>query len=610
MIMMKLTDHKALPSYINERKGFIIVFIEDAVIALLFLALALLFLTYTEVPFTLPKLIALRAGSLLLLLVWLYRFKSGELKSIPAHIFHIIIALGVWWVITTFSAIHTFTALNGVHGRYNGLWTYEIYLLLLVIFSSLPLDHDRIVRILRYFVISTIPVALYTAVQIMNLDPIPWNSDRPASTTGNPVITGALLGLSLPFALILFLREKKALKKIWWWLAFFLLFWGMLSTSGRGPFIGASIAVAGVIIAGIRYRFLNIKKDLILIFCALALSFALFSCNNLDSQTARDRLTISGLKTDVAFQSRLTYYKAALSIIKDYPLAGVGFENFRNIYPGYRPPDDLGLLPTMIHNGYLQTALTNGGPSLLLYLALLTCVYTLLIKALIKEKEVELKALAAGFIAAITGHLVQDLSGWPDISLTPFFWIILGLSISMLNTGNLSFSLTRPKKFSVYLLSLCCAALLFVLSLNAIDMLRAEKLFWFSRQLDVGRNWQKTEAIIRQSLEYVPGNHHYADKAGLVYFRRMETAGDPVAYRNGIRLFEEAHSLNPYDPYPLIHGIYIDRIAIVKGLISHPSLFTQKAMITLQELDRNNPLIYEAMARLLEAEGKSAEGGR
>ena len=79
------------------------------------------------------------------------------------------------------------------------------------------------------------------------------------------------------------------------------------------------------------------------------------------------------LESDPSFTNRFVFYRAAAGMIRDHPIAGVGFESFGLMYPRYRPvePEQLpaDVIPSMVHDGYLQAAATTGIPGLILYVA-------------------------------------------------------------------------------------------------------------------------------------------------------------------------------------------------------------------------------------------------
>src|SRR4029077_4440484 len=90
-----------------------------------------------------------------------------------------------------------------------------------------------------------------------------------------------------------------------------------------------------------------------------------------------------------------------------------------------------------VHNGYLQMAVTNGLAAPVFYLVLMTSILWLLLRTtrqLVSPRRSGPAArhplVGAAFIGAIVGYLVQDLSGWQEISLSAFFWPLLGAAVS------------------------------------------------------------------------------------------------------------------------------------------------------------------------------------
>jgi tetratricopeptide (TPR) repeat protein len=263
----------------------------------------------------------------------------------------------------------------------------------------------------------------------------------------------------------------------------------------------------------------------------------------------------------------------------------------------------------MVHNGYLQIALSSGVLGLVLYLAFLMLIFLRLWKSFQRSGEGRGKVLLLAFMASFFGFLIQDLSGWPDIALTPFFWILLGLGLSFCLTDQPQ----RPEKFgriaAYFLWAIFGGSVLFLgfLIPDAFNRLAADRLFGVSQRLSIAEEWPEIESNITKAVQRVPRDAHYQDLCGVYYIRRLGLTGEPVLYREGAAFLKKAHSLNPFDPYVLIHRIDLDQVALAKGLISEAARETQQAMFKLQAMDRNNPTIYRAMAKLKIREKKYSE---
>ncbi len=590
---------------------------EEFTCGLLFFSLALLFSTNLQVNFTLPKLAALRIGALLVVLVWLYRLKRNEVIAIPKTILFPAMALGVWWIGSTFFAVHKPTALNGVYGRYNGLWSHLIYLLLFLSAASSSFSVERSERVLRIFIAALIPVALYAVFQYCRLDPLQLPSDRTVSTIGQPVILAVLLGLAMPFILTFQLRAAGFAERLWWGAVMVIFIIACGTTFSRGPWIAIAVSLIMVLFLHIKRKGIEFKAGIAVItvgIVCLALAAAiLLRPAFLDHQQSpvniRERLQFfTQAKIDRSILSRIVYYRAAFQMLQEHPFVGIGFENFRVLYPRYRPMEDnkyfLDVIPTMVHDGYLQTALTNGIPALLCYVVLIAFVLRLLFKRYKELTDWKSKSLATAFTASITGYLIQDLSGWLEIALTPFFWILLGLAVSFCCCGKKQLAMSEKGKSAVFVVALISIVLLLFLSVDAFRRIEADRLLWNSNNLDVGQDWREIEANLARGMELLPGDAYYEDQAALFYMRRLDSANDRDAYEKGGDILEKAHVHNPFDPYVLLHRIDNDEIALKKGFIKIPSGFGEKAMGDVLDLDKNNPTVYESIARLYFAEKK------
>lgn len=580
-----------------------LVLIEDIALAVLFFSVALAFTTKIQVHFTLPKLVALRFSAFFIVFIWIYRIKIGEIKAIPKPVLFTGIALGLWWIFTTFFAVHVPTAIHGVYGRYNALLNHEIYLLLFFIMASIPMDLRRMERILKIFVAAFVPVALYAIIQFYGFDPFPWPIGRSASTIGNPVILGAVLSLAFPFIIVLLFVTKSNAVRIYWGVIAVLFLVGIITTLSRGPFAAIIVSFIIIFMMNLRKFKTNFKKIIIFIvpLVVLAFVFAAFSYGGMAKITDRIK-TVSNIKTDGNILARLVYYKAAINGIKDYPILGVGFENYRIVYPKYRLFEDniyhKDTIPTMVHNGYIQTALTNGIPALVLYMVLVLFVFVFLIKAFRKTQNIDMRFLYSGFAASIAGYLIQDLTGWLEIALTPFFWIMLGLGVALSSVENQKANITGWRKPAGYAFGTFCGIALIFLSVDAVNRLNADRLFWKSQMLSVTKDWVQIESNIKEGLEFVSDDFYYYDMAGLLYIKRLNETGDAGTYKKGVVILEKAHRMNPFDIYVFIHRMNIDSIALRKGIISKPSEFVEQSVNKLMSMDKNNPTVYEFVVKL------------
>ncbi|MDO8677365.1 MAG: O-antigen ligase family protein, partial [Acidobacteriota bacterium] len=380
----------------------------------------LVFSTRLEAQFSLPKLLIIRIFASILAGVWLVRFTRDGTRRLPRAVPVAAAALGLWWVLSTLTAVHPPTALHGAHGRYNGLWTQLLALSFFLIAASSRFGVSDIERLAKCLVAAMVLAASYALVQFAGWDPITWPGQRPASTIGNPVVLAAVLGLALPFALVFLLLARRAGEQVAWAVALAILLAGSISTLSRGP-LAASAAALLLVLSGVAWEQRQRISRWAVLGVVVILTIALAAGYRQVVQS-RERLTgAPAAETDRTLLDRFNTYAAAIQMVRDHPVTGVGLENFSVVYPRYRSAESERLtpdvLPTMVHNGYLHAAATTGIPGLLAYLALIAAVLIVLVRGWLATHERRERWLILAFIAAVAGYLIQDLSGWLEISL-------------------------------------------------------------------------------------------------------------------------------------------------------------------------------------------------
>jgi tetratricopeptide (TPR) repeat protein len=312
---------------------------------------------------------------------------------------------------------------------------------------------------------------------------------------------------------------------------------------------------------------------------------------------------LSSLKSDASVSERAADYDIALQIVKDHPFTGTGFETFRNLYPAYRKAADPNELykkvPTMVHNGYLQVLQSTGFPGLCLYLVFIFIILRRLIISLGKnDRPYNDNLLTAALLASIIGYLVQDFSGWPEIALTPLFWIISSLAMNIAGTGADDQDISR--KYRNTTVGFAVVVLLFSVWLtgDAVVRWKADAAFCQAGAMDADREWTLQEYYLLKAAELMPNEVLYADQLGIRYYRRYAASGDIGNYKKSLRLFETTLAANPFATEVLLHSLELDGIAFSRQHITEPSALTKHALKNLPLMDRNNADVYEAMAKL------------
>lgn len=569
---------------------------EDVAAAVFFLALVLIFRIDLRDHFTLPKLLVLQAGALVFGALFLIRIRQGESRSLPRACAVLAIGLPLWWILSTLTAVHRPSALWGNYGRYQGLWSHLVLMGLFLCFASRRPDLTRVRRTLRLFVLALLPVALYAVAQFFGFDLVPWlkGQNRSAATIGQPVTMAALLAMGVP-PLLVFCLGSRGKHRAGWIALLALILAGLLTGVSRGPLVGLVCAlIVFIFMAPAEIPKPGRRRILAVVFALLVVvSSAAVFFGGIYRDTAR-------LFSRAEVTQRLIFFKSALQVILDDPLTGVGFGNFSIVYPLFRPVEDnlagKDALPTVVHNGYLDMAAGNGLPALLLYGGLVGTVLVRLVRSRRIGTERGERLIIAAITATLSGYLVQDLTGWFDLGLTPFFWILLGLGVCVSAATEAG---GRDPFFRT-------ASALLVLPLVGIipllahtrDLLAADRMFFEAGLRDQGTEWPHISALLTKGLARAGGDFHYSEAAAVVHLERFNRAGDPKIYRSAALLFERTTVENPHNPYAYLNRIKLEAVAVRRGVVKEEGPAVRAAIERVTAMDRNNASVYAGIAEL------------
>jgi O-antigen ligase len=606
----------AWPSDLNQvRKAAF--FCQAGVAAIVLLLVVLAFDLSIQSQFTLPKLFALQSGAAALVLLWAFRLRAGLFNTVPRIVLIPALLLVAWWSMTSAFAADASIALHGMRGRYNGLITQSTFVGLFLVFASLQANRRDWQWFVTMLIVTLVPVAGYAAVQHVGLDPFVWASPHSGSTIGHPVPLAALLNLAIPF-IIAFLLTSETRQSRWTWSALLGMFlFASAGTLSRGPWLGAMVASGLVVTAAIRERIMPLRAPAVWIAALLWLAGAALLWDTTWLARVLGPLDdASALGAEPSLANRFIYYDAALRMLVDHPLLGVGLENYAVLFPHYRPLE-VGILapgatpaPAMVHNGYLQAAATTGVPGLLLYVTLVVAVVVVVTRGLsrltsgtaIARRREWLVGVAFG--AAIVGYLVQDLSGWQEISVSAFFWTIAGAGVGYCGT----FRSERPpliiKRRGVLASAVAVVAIgLMALAGQSWRAIHVDRTFFQAQLADPVHDWTRIQDKLRTGLQLAADDPYYLDAAGVVYLKRFNGTGERGAYDRAVALFNRARQLDRRNPNIVIHRIDLESAGLRRGIVTD-SVGMGPLLATALALDPNNAATHETIARFRIAERK------
>jgi O-antigen ligase len=321
--------------------------------------------------------------------------------------------------------------LFGIRGRSTGFITYTSFAIIALIVSQ-----SRVVGIVsqrrvagNFFsalLISNLLVSSYFTLQVFGLDIFVVEEfySSPSSTLGNPNFVSGFVGFSI-FSVLYFLNLKNVRTLIP-----LLLILGLnLFVLVKSGSIQGVIALAAGLSALVFLNVLTSKKRALTIVISIATTFLLIVmffgllgrgplANNLGSSTTF---------------SRLDYWRAAIRMLLDNPIFGVGLDGYRDNYRLYRDESAIerfGASQTAdsAHNLYLDIFSAGGFPLGITLLFISIFPAYLLLQKVVRESQRD--GLGILLLSAWVAFQVQALSSVSNLGVGIWGWFLLGTMVS------------------------------------------------------------------------------------------------------------------------------------------------------------------------------------
>ncbi len=375
-------------------------------------------------------------------------------KNLPVKGNPLIIPLiiyGIASVVSTIFSIDTTISIYGDLFREEGIFTIISYLIITIIFSTVIASEDQLHALLRGLLISAALVSLYALMQYAGYNPtehfIPQFrgvENRPGSTIGNPNFLGKFLVLIVPLFMVKYIITEKRTEKLLLLTGCSISLGALIVTFTRASWFSffISLVVLGVLLrAKISWR--N-QKGLWALPVFILCFIAFVELRSPAQKTTPDQKVMPTIskKIETTFDvkqggigGRLYLWEKALMVIKERPLTGYGLDTHGIAMQRFnleyaRKFAHSGILDRA-HNNYLDIAIAQGMIGLFAYLSIIVTFVVWLIKALRAEERPEQKILYCGIFAAVCGYLLNDFFIFSVVSVSPTFWALLGITVSM-----------------------------------------------------------------------------------------------------------------------------------------------------------------------------------
>lgn len=252
---------------------------------------------------------------------------------------------------------------------------------------------------------------------------------RIGGPTGNPVYFGDFFAIPIALALYFAFREG-GYKKLLYFTLVILFLAGMYVSGTRGSYVGliAGVVVAAVVYVFMRFPVLRLKKIYIPAAIVLLLILVLAGSSSL----IKNQVKTFTAERDI--QSRLIEWKAVWSGFLEYPILGVGPENYHYISDKYYNPERYKYDYSYFDrpHSYPLELLINLG---VLGIAAFACLFIVLIVSLAKAFRTS-GVSGPGMIALIYGLVAfqaQNFSAF-DTLITSLLWVFFMAFITTLSS--------------------------------------------------------------------------------------------------------------------------------------------------------------------------------
>lgn len=425
------------------------------------------FQTKTQDPFNVPKfsLLILVAPFTLYVLSTKSRMKDFTMETRVT-----LVALGMFltaFLMASLSSGNFYQSMVGLYQRNLGFLTYLSFAFLFIC-TCLTLNHKNVNKLLIVFISTGTVETLYGVIQHLGADPFNWkNPYSPIlGTFGNPNFQSAFLGITSAAALGLALTANWSVRSLLSLQILSSLFLIQVSNSSQG-FMSFGVAATVIFLSFLR---LNHPKFFL---PGSGLSIVVFGIAILGILNKGP----ASFLYQASISARGDYWRAAMAMLKDEPLNGVGIERYGDYFGNFRDLQQVrgrsfATYSDNAHNTFLHFAATGGLFLALTYVFLVALVVIFSFRKLRKSQgalSLQISIMLGIFLAFNAISLISP----ENVGFTVWAWVfaggLIGLSTLVEQPNQSSISTKSTNMFSKALV----IGLILVLIVPSIILTRA-----------------------------------------------------------------------------------------------------------------------------------------
>jgi len=251
-------------------------------------------------------------------------------------------------------------------------------------------------------------------------------TSRATGTIGHPNILAYYFEILLPLLFALFLVEESKLAQLWYFTAMVMGVLGILITLSRAGWITIPISFSMVLVILLKDRWHHWRTIFQVFLGALCLIvFFYFFFPTIEKRfTFEDRGSAA---------TRIPLNRAAMTIISQFPLFGVGLNNLAEVFRRYDTTGATTMItgpsPHVVHNLYLAVWADVGTVGFAAFLLFLLSIFVVAWRLLFRVSRWR-QGILIGIMAGILAHLVHGLvdPGFKStLNISYLIYVLIGL---------------------------------------------------------------------------------------------------------------------------------------------------------------------------------------
>ncbi len=580
--------------------------------------------------FAAPKLLVLRAVTLVILLLWVWKSYREEKITVRRGGLVWVLALyaGVM-MLTTLTSSSIFTSLYGTETRFLGIFTQVNFLLIAWLTYNFIVTRKQLRTLVTVTTLTGIVLLMaYGWMQYFGAfqDSFSWSQDpqeRVFGTLGHSNHFGAYLGMCilLGFGAIPFMKNKLMRRGLVACAHATLLV--ILLTGSRAALVATVLALlmTGAILVWKNESSRKFFQKHFIKFLAGAVALLALIWvfrEPLSKIPVVERFTAGNAAAEQGYTpDRVSWWYSSFAMFRDRPLLGSGLGTFRDMYNTYRRndyrvagPGDIQyqITPESSHNDYIDILTTQGMLGLVAFLALIIFAFAGMDKKIFGvQKADEQFYLILGIKGALAVYLIQVLVNFGVVDTLTIFYVLLGAGVSASAAVK---TMTIPYKRLPKTLLTCAALVLLIWGASSTYRDAFAEYAYKNAVIEQtlgrpenARTWYE-EAIRQQPYRY----EYYQAFADFAFKNGLSASVDPEYTRQYLELalqnYQRASLVNHYHPSTYFNmGIASTQLARLDG----NDAFLAQGLNALQQaikLSPNNPLYAFEAAKIFADLGK------